>query len=291
MNRRYVRQLLAFAILALTVGAAYYFLSHHPEVGHQLQKTSPILLSELLGLYLLFMISLWLIFRGSLTLCKAKLPFGETLLVTCYSSVINFFGPLQSGPAFRALYLKKKHQISVKQYASASLVYYFFYAFYSAVFISVGYFGWWSLGVGLICLGALKFILRSKYVHRTRLGSVANLNSTGLAQTAFATLMQVSILAIIFYLELHSISGSVTFRQALIYTGSANFALFVSVTPGAIGFRESFVLVTEKLHHIPNDVVVAASLLDRGVYVAILLLLGLAIFGSHARNNLKHLTS
>lgn len=291
MNSRYVRQLIAFAILALTIAAAWYFLTRHPEVGHQLQKTSPVLFAGLLGLYLLFMVSLWLIFRGSLTLCKSKLPLGETLLVTCYSSIINFFGPLQSGPAFRALYLKKKHHVSVKQYATASLVYYFFYAFYSAVFISVGYLGWWSLAAGLVCLAVVKFGLQSKLVRQTRMGTLASLKSSGMAQTAVATFMQVSILAIIFYLELHSIDGGVTFRQALIYTGSANFALFVSITPGAIGFRESFVLLTERLHHIPNDVVVAASLLDRGVYVAMLLLLGIGIFGSHARRNLKRLTT
>jgi uncharacterized membrane protein YbhN (UPF0104 family) len=61
--------------------------------------------------------------------------------------------------------------------------------------------------------------------------------------------------------------------QSVIYAAAANLALFVSLTPGAIGFRESFLLLTRQLHQIPNDIVFAASIIDRAFYVVFLLVL------------------
>lgn len=292
MNRRLVRSLVALSVLLLTTAASLIFLQRHPSVGRQLLGTSPIILGLLLGLYLLFMVSLWLIFRSSLIICNVRLPQRETLLVTAYSSIINFFGPLQSGPAFRALYLKKQHAVSLKQYTSASLVYYFFYACYSALFLIVGVFGWLILPVGLLLLGGVFFFLRRPLAKVSlRFRQLGQLSWRGIVLTALATLLQVSIFAVIFYVELHSVNHGVSVRQAFIYTGAANFALFVSLTPGAIGFRESFVLLTQQLHHIPDATVIAASLLDRGVYVAMLLLLGVAIFGTQGRASIKRIKS
>jgi len=73
----------------------------------------------------------------------------------------------------------------------------------------------------------------------------------------------------------------------VIYTGAANFALFVSITPGAIGFRESFLLFSQHLHHIDSSTIVAANLIDRSVYIVLLLLLAAGIFGTHAQRRFK----
>ena len=54
------------------------------------------------------------------------------------------------------------------------------------------------------------------------------------------------------------------------YTGAANFALFVSLTPGAIGIRESFLFFSQRLNHITNAAIVGANVLDRTVYVIFL---------------------
>ncbi len=288
MNRRLVRSLVAFSVLVVTAVASLYFLGHHPAVGRQLAQTPSGTLLGLLGLYLVFMVSLWLIFRSSLVLCDIRLARRETMLVTAYSSIINFFGPLQSGPAFRALYLKKRHAVGLGNYALASLVYYAFYAFYSGLFLLVGMIGWWVLPLGLVGLCALYGVLRLPV---NKLRQLRQLRWQGLAFTAVATLLQVCVFVLIFYIELHSVNHAISLSQAIIYTGAANFALFVSITPAAIGFRETFVLLSQHLHHIPNATVVAASLLDRGVYVAMLLLLGTFIFGSQARSSLKRITS
>ena len=288
MNRRFVRSLLAITILVATVAASVYFLATHPAIIHQLTKTPPVVLTSLFALYLLFIGCVWLIFRASLVLCNIKLPLQETLLVTAYTSIINFFGPLQSGPAFRALYLNKRHAVGVGTYALASLVYYFFYAFFSGLFLVSGLLGWWTVVLGLAGLAGLFGLMKLpiKKVQQMR-----QFSRRGIIFSALSAFLQVSMFVVIFFVELKSVNQVVTLQQAIIYTGAANFALFVSITPAAIGFRESFVLLAQQLHHIPNATTIAASLIDRGVYVAVLLFLGVFIFGSQARGNLKRLTS
>ena len=288
MNRRLVRSAIASLVLALTASACIYFLGHHPAIIVQLRHTPSTTLLALLILYLLFMVSLWLIFRSSLMLCAIRLPRQETLLVTAYSSIINFFGPLQSGPAFRALYLKKRHAVGVKKYALASLVYYAFYAGFSGLFLLVGILGWWVIALGLFCILLTYGLLQLPH---TKLQQLRQLRWQGIFYTGASTLLQVAIFAVIFYVELHSVNHAISVRQAIIYTGAANFALFVSITPAAIGFRESFVLLSQQLHHIPTATAIAAGLIDRGVYIAMLLLLGVFIFGTQARANLKKLTN
>lgn len=287
MNRRIVRSLIAITVLTVTAVAAIRYLRLNPDVIDRLLSTPFETVLLLTGLYLFFMISLWMIFRSSLTLCGASLPRAETMLVTAYSSIINFFGPLQSGPAFRAVYLKKRHHISLRKYALASLVYYFFYALYSGLFLLSGVVGWGVIPLAFLGLAAIYFVSKLP-IESVR--QISRLNRRGFLQTAAATALQVSIFAVIFYIELNTYYPAVTVQQALTYTGAANFALFVSITPGAIGFRESFVLLTEKIHQIPEAAVVAASLLDRGVYVMMLLLLGLFIFGTHARSAIRRIS-
>jgi uncharacterized membrane protein YbhN (UPF0104 family) len=77
------------------------------------------------------------------------------------------------------------------------------------------------------------------------------------------------------------------FSQAVIYSGAANLSLFVALTPGAIGFRESFLLFSRHLHHISNSSIVAANIIDRAMYIILLLILALFIFATHSQRRLK----
>jgi uncharacterized membrane protein YbhN (UPF0104 family) len=59
------------------------------------------------------------------------------------------------------------------------------------------------------------------------------------------------------------------------------------LTPGAIGFREAFLIFSQNLHHIPNDIIVAANILDRAVYIVFLCLLFLVVLALHANKTLQ----
>ncbi len=280
------RSIAAILIMLITVAAFVNYFASHPSVRAQLRDTSPILLISLLLLYMLFIGSLALINHATLRICKTRLDKRESLLITMYSSVINFFGPLQSGPAFRAIYFKKQHDINLKSFGTATLMYYGFYALFSGLFLISGLLGWWLVPDAVIIVIAAVGILRSDLALAKR---VRDLNLSNWYYLALATLTQVSIQVVIYYFELHSILLHVSLSQVIVYTGAANFAVFVSLTPGAIGFRESFLLFSEKLHHISSNAIVLANTIDRAAYISVLLIAAVVIFSSHTHKRFASL--
>jgi uncharacterized membrane protein YbhN (UPF0104 family) len=273
---------LALLILVVTVSVFVDYFLTHKSVRQQLSHTSPSVLAVILLLYLGTVGALILINAATLRLCRVHLKTQENLLLTAYTAVINFFGPLQSGPAFRAIYLKRKHRLNLKHYAVATFMYYFFFAGFSGIFLLSGVLKWWLVPLTLLGIGIMLALTRSPFLARR----LAQVDLAGWYYLAGATLLQVSLVAAIYYTELHSLSAHITLSQAIIYTGAANFALFVSLTPGAIGFRESFLVFSERLHHISGSLIVAANIIDRAMYLVLLLILALFLVITHARSRL-----
>ncbi|MGC1177033.1 MAG: lysylphosphatidylglycerol synthase domain-containing protein [Candidatus Saccharimonadales bacterium] len=276
------RQAAAVTVLTATIATFTYYFAHHPEVGHQLRHTSPDVIGVILALYLISVGVLALINHATVKLCDISLARGESLLLTAYAAVINFFGPLQSGPAFRAVYLKKKHHVNLKNYGLATLMYYFFFGGFSGLLLLSGLLKGWLILLVLVGLMVMLVIWKSQ-----RFGAkLKQLNLGNWYYLALATLLQVLLMTLIYYVELRSVAPGTGFSQAVIYTGAANLALFVSLTPGAIGFRESFLLFSQNLHHINSTTIVAANILDRAMYLVLLLILTVFIFGTHAKKRL-----
>lgn len=283
MRSRIWRPILALIILVITVSVFIDYFLTHQTVRHQLAHTSLQVMALILVLYLCTVGALMMIAAATLRLCHVHLSFKDNLLLNAYTTVINFFGPLQSGPAFRAIYLKKKYRLNLKHYAIATFMYYFFFASFSGIFLLSGLLKWWLLP--LIVIGLLILLLLSRtpwLAQRLRL-----IDLRAWYYLAGATFLQVSLVAAIYYTELHSLSPHIKLSQAIIYTGAANFALFVSLTPGAIGFRESFLVFSERLHHISGGLIVAANILDRAMYLVLLFILIVFLLITHARQQLN----
>jgi uncharacterized membrane protein YbhN (UPF0104 family) len=104
---------------------------------------------------------------------------------------------------------------------------------------------------------------------------------------AAATAFQVLTQAVIFFIELRQVDQAVTVAQAFSYTGAANFAVFVSLTPGAIGIREAFLVFSQNIHGISNTIMVAANVIDRAVYLLFLGVLFGLVVGLHAKDKLR----
>jgi uncharacterized membrane protein YbhN (UPF0104 family) len=283
MKRVSWRPAAAIIVIVATVAAFIYYFATHPGVRQQLHRTSPAVLLLILVLYFGTIVALALVNAATLRLCKIRMPGSESLLLTSYSAVVNFFGPLQSGPAFRAVYLKKKYGIALKNYTAATFMYYFFFAAFSGLFLLSGLLKWWL--IVLVLLGVIVMVV----LHRSRRFGprLKQLDLAGCYYLAGASLLQVCLVAAVYYTELRSVAPGTHLSQAIVYTGAANFALFVSLTPGAVGFRESFLVFSRHLHHISNSTIVAASILDRAMYIVLLLVMALFIFGTHARRQLN----
>jgi uncharacterized membrane protein YbhN (UPF0104 family) len=285
MKRSIWRPIAAVTIMTATVAAFIWYFASHPEVRHQLSQTSPRVMLLILALYLMGIVALAFVTIATVRLYKLRLKTEESLLLTMYTAIVNFFGPLQSGPAFRAVYLKKKYDFSLKHYTIATMVYYFLYGGISVLLLISGILKWWLVPLIAWILFCMWFAVRSKWLKPKLEGA----NLKGWYLLALATLAQIIIVVLIYYTELRTVAPGTSFSQAVIYTGAANLALFVSLTPGAIGFREAFLVFTQNLSHVSDSTIVAANILDRAMYIILLAILAAIIFSTHATKQFKNI--
>ncbi len=275
---------LVVAILAATVLAFIYYFKKHPEYITRLFEVHPSVIVALIAVNFVLICIVAVINHVSAQMCNVELDKRESLLLTIYSSLANFFGPLQSGPGVRAGYLKAKHKVRIRDYTFITLIGYAFFAIISALFLVIGVLPWWIsllalMAVGAVCYGVLRlYSSRSKSAGKNLFITPRKLGVLGLA-----TFLQVSFVAVRYAIELAAIGAKVSFGQVISYAGGANFALFVSLTPDGIGIRETFLLFTQKLHGVSTHDIVSASLLDRGSYVIFLALLAIVAAAMHAK--------
>ncbi len=258
-------------LIVVTIGLVTWYINAHPAIIHDFLSVNPLVFVLVLALYGAQLAALIQIYKYTIRLTGKIISNSENILLTSYSTVINFIGPLQSGPGFRALYLKKKHGLSFKKYATATLAYYVFYGAFSVAALFLGS-TFWYIGfvILLVALGLAVF--------GTRIVGRFHLDGKWLPYLAVAAFVQVVIFALIYFVELRSIDSGTTIAQSLSYAGTANLSLFAALTPGAIGIREAFLVFTQSLHHISTNAILAASIIDRAVYICYLgILLGLGV--------------
>ncbi len=274
-----VRIVLTISVIAATLGLFVYYLAQNPSVLSSVLGLSAASLFLLTLAYVGTVIANAFVLWASLRLISKRVEFSENIALTGYSSVVNFFGPLQSGPGFRAVYLKSKHGVSLKRFFYVTLVFYGFFALLNGLVIigallnRVDYslLPLLLIGITLISVAATLALLRVAKVH-SLLAEVRIYNRyfwfIGLGALALAVTT-----AAAYFVELRHVDAAISPLQTIVYAAAANLALFVSLTPGAIGFRESFLLLSQQLHGIPTDTVIAASIIDRAFYVVFLLVL------------------
>lgn len=271
-------------ILATLIAAVYYF-SKHPNLLRELGHIPLSVFLTVFGLYVVMFVVLVLIFITTLNIVNKRLRLKENVLLNAYSMFINFFIPGQTGPAFRAYFLNKNYKLKVLDYGLATIVYYLFYGLVSVILVFAGSKAWWitlCVAVVIILAGVIGFKLYMRKFKHERL----NLSPKVLVYLLGATILQSLLQATIYFVELHSINHGIRVNQVLTYTGAANLALFVALTPGAIGIRESFLLLTERLHHISAGNIILANVIDRSVFISFLLVLGVVIFAVKAKEKL-----
>ena len=282
-----LKRFAGIAVLVITAAAFFYYLRGHPDLVGGLRHIRTTTLLAIIALYGATLGVLVLIYDTTLKLCKQSIPLKEHVLLTMYSSIANFFGPLQSGPGVRLVYLKQRHGVRLRNYAMATFAYYILFGVLSGLFLLTGVRQWREvlglLSVVILVAGGLMIATKkTRQVFRIREQYSVKL----IGRLAVLTLLQVLLVAVIYFTELRAIDDRINFSQAIIYTGAANFALFVSLTPGALGFRESFLFFSQKLHHIDGSTIIAANVVDRAVYVVFLGILLVVIMAVHGKDRL-----
>lgn len=287
-NRRWI----AVGVLAATVLLVAHFFVSNPQYLERLRHVSPGVIVLVVLLNIPATVALAWAYYAILQLCGKPIAMKENLLLTAYSSIINFFGPLQSGPGVRAVYLKTRHKVRIRDYMLGTLIYYAFYATFSMLFLLVGTRPWWQTVLGLLAVAGFSALVIGWFIRRGSKRDASEetklfaLRRGALFALAAAVLLQVTFNASYFYVELHAVNPAISISQAISYTGAAGFSMFVSLTPDAVGFREAFLVFSQQLHHVSTADILNANIIDRGSYLLYLVLLLLFTLSIHARDRL-----
>jgi uncharacterized membrane protein YbhN (UPF0104 family) len=256
----------------------------HPEHITQLRQLQPRWLGLMLVANISGMAALTGLYQILVRMLGVRLPTVENMLLTIYSSIANFFGPLQSGPGVRAAYLKAKHHIPLRKYVFVTLLAYGVYAVLSVFCLAVGTRPWWqTLGAVMLVTLVSAAVIRLVARRRGHRPGLLRLQTPLLVGLVVCTAAQIACIALRYYCALRAGGAEVSLGQVLSYTGAANFALFVSVTPDAIGIREAFLYLAQNIHGVPTADIVSASLVDRAVYVLFLGMLFVGALVLHAK--------
>lgn len=289
IRRKHVKNILIVLVLSLTVAVFVLFFVQHPQYWQDLKQVNPWWIVAVVALNIPMIGLLVLIYDATVRLCGKRLGWQENFLLTSYSSIINFFGPLQSGPGVRAAYLKSRHQVRLRDYTLATLMYYGMFAFFSAIFLLAGNRPWWQTVLAAAAVAGFSALVIRRFIKRDKQAGDSQFHlHRGLVTKLFVvTFLQVLLTAITYFVELRAINPHIAWGQAVSYAGAANFALFVSLTPDAIGFREAFLVFSQNLHHVSTADIFSANVIDRASYAIFLGLLFIVVLLMHAKSRLR----
>ena len=271
---------LAAIVLIITALVVGDYLYTHPHLVDALVHISFGTILGIIAAYTAAFIGLAMILYYSVQLYGKRISLRETSMLNAYSSVTNFFGPGQSGSGIRAVYLKVKHGLRVRSFIFSSLIYYAIYSVISVVMLLAGAGLWLWAAVAALAAVLVSYGVIRLYRRRSK-GREGIVNPAALVGILVGTVLQVASLAVVYYLEVTSVHPGITVQQVVSYTGGANMSLFIALTPGAIGIREALLVVVGSLHHIDNNTIVAAGVIDRAVYMIYLGLLFVAVAAMH----------
>lgn len=281
------KSLISLILILVSISFAVYFLNKHQNLIHEFLRISPFLFIEILILYFVMLLVLILIFKYTVQLNKIKIHFKQNLFLNMVSLFMNFFIPGQSGPIYRAYYMKTEHKLKFSKFSTSTLLYFGIYAIISLFFVAFGIFNSYLLILILICL-SLGFYVFFRYYLKKIKKVKFKINFKTILCLILVTFLQFIVQGIIYYLEIHSIKKDLPLKDVISYTGTAGLALFVALTPGAIGIRESFLILTEKINHLNNSTIIFANLIDRSIYIVFLLIIGILITIFQINKKLKY---
>jgi uncharacterized membrane protein YbhN (UPF0104 family) len=290
-KKQLIRRSLTIIVLVASVVLVVYYLVKHRSLLTQLRHISPWVIVAVLLLYAVLFGVLLLILDATLRLCRIRVRKQENVILNAYTLIINnFFIIGQNGPIFRGYYLNKHYGLKVRNYVTVTLLYFLMYGIISVFFIFLGSQTWWLTGLAGIMMVVAGLVLIKLYAKRKKFDATAlHITPKGVTYLLVVTILQAVVQAIIYGVELHSSGHAyVDVAQVITYTGTANLALFVALTPGAIGIRESFLLLSQRLHHISSSMIVVANVIDRSVYLVFLLILLALTLSLHAKDRLMN---
>lgn len=292
--RTIIKYIVVAAIIIATFVVFGVYINGHPEVIDTLKSLDLATILLLTSGYILMALVNAVILYFSLRFINKSSSISDNIILTGYSSIVNFFGPLQSGPGFRAIYLKKKYGVKIRDFFITTLIFYGFFGLINVLILAISGVVQFGLGVyyaymivGILILALVIYLIGKRHKLIRPMLQAMKLNDKNFWLIGLGTVGLTLITVATYFVEIHHVNVGVSITQAIVYTAAANLALFVSLTPGAIGIRESFLALSQQLHGIDTTTIVSASVIDRAFYIGFLVLMFVALLAINSRKHLS----
>lgn len=287
--KKYLSSILTLIFLSLFI---WYGLTN-PEVFEALSQLSILSIALLLFAKIVMSTMTGLFTKWTAEVFGRKLTMGESLYLVILSSMGNFFGPLLGGAGIRAVYLKKVHGLTYSKFTSTMFGYYLIlYVFtVSAGIIALlllPYSSQTSVLLAFFFLWLITMILlMSIKLPREKINNVANNKVLRAISEALYSaeegwrliaskknlilklilIVIVSYLSIFFmsFVEFTLIESNIIIPALMLYTTFIFISMLFSITPGAIGIRESMLLVLSLSLSVSNEQILQVAVIDRAI--------------------------
>ncbi len=232
-----------------------------------------------------------------------NISFRESNYIAIITAAGNFFGPLLGGASIRAVYLKKKHNLEYSKFISTMYGYYLItYTNYAAIalvalvaiYTHFGYInGLKVTGLFLLAVlfaGIVAIVMPTKYaiglsnmrvLRPLRKHLQMAINGWGEIKVHPGLIRSLAIISFVVFLILvtesfilyNLFSADVFFASVVLYTVMGVFTMLISITPGAIGFREGLYLLIPSVLLLDSTQIIQMATVDRSVSFILLVIM------------------
>lgn len=248
--------------------------------------------------------AMFLVSNGLLTQFILR-PFGkvislvEATYVALITSVGNFFAPVGAGLAFRAVYLKRRHQVQYSDYISIVAGNYIIVLLVNSLFGLLALYLLRSradshyhllvatmvfllvFSLALIFLRVPDKAKEAKSINLRRLFKLLAKLSDGwqriadnkllLLQLILITIANLLITAVIYWLIIRSLGWSVGASALLLFSVFSVLSLFLNVTPANIGVKEAIYIFSAHVLGFSVSQIILIALIERSVFFIMML--------------------
>ncbi|MCA9325297.1 flippase-like domain-containing protein [Candidatus Saccharibacteria bacterium] len=309
MLRKYTSLLLTIGFLVLFVWYGWT----HQEIFTDLTNIAVwalalIVVGKLINVWTTGIFTKWTVEAFTDTLTQA-----EAFVVSVLTAIGNFFGPLFGGLGIRAVYLKKYHNLPYSKFTATLIGYFLMMLQFNSLlaiagllllphnnqtnFVLLVFVGWF---LAFLLLTVMRLPQREKLAGIEKMKLARPIIKTlydiedgwKLLVSKKKLLFQMMGLAVanlvalyaVNYIEFVALDIHVTPAAMMLYTAVVQASLLLSLTPGAVGLRETILIILGTTLGISNQQIIQVAILDRGIYFIMLGILFLMTRHSTFRN-------
>jgi uncharacterized protein (TIRG00374 family) len=310
--KRNIKYVLTCTLVGLFV---WYFLANRESFAPILEINVPLLMFVAISNVLL-MGGNGLFLKYIVEPFHKNLSYRESLYVSVLSSIGNFFAPAGGGLGFRAVYLKKKHQLSYTDYLSTLSGNYVIVFFCISLIglIALAATGSFSSGQALVIAGFLVAIflgsilatilrpIKPDFIEKIKpsivqsfvrqINRVANgwdiikKDRALLFKLLLVTLGNFVITVSITKLIAISLSIQVGFWGLILMSVVGSLSFIVNITPANLGVKEALYVFSATTIGLSTPEVLSIALIDRGVLFFVMVIMW-AVTSRLRKNELK----